>query len=68
MYHGYFELVLESLTKNPIAADIIVFGIIMDCFLFYSLLIMVCYVYSLESLHVKENRKDIAIMPADPVL
>ena len=29
VYHGYFKLVLESLTKsNPIAADIIVFGII----------------------------------------
>ena len=28
MYHGYFELILESLTKNPTAADIIVFGMI----------------------------------------
>ena len=28
VYHGYFELVLESLGKNPIAADIIIFGII----------------------------------------
>ena len=27
VYHGYFELVIDSLTKNPIAADI-VFGII----------------------------------------
>ena len=28
VYHGFFELVLESLGKNPIAADIIIFGII----------------------------------------
>ena len=28
VYQACFELVLESLTKNPIAADIIVFGII----------------------------------------
>ena len=28
VFHGYFELFLKSLTKNPIAADIIVFGII----------------------------------------
>ena len=28
VYHGYFELVLESLGKNPITADIIIFGII----------------------------------------
>ena len=27
-YHGYFEFVLESLGKNPIAAEIIIFGII----------------------------------------
>ena len=28
VYHNYFELVLESLGKNPIAADIIIFGMI----------------------------------------
>ena len=28
VYHGYFELVLESLGKHLIAADIIVFEII----------------------------------------
>ena len=27
VYHGCFELVLESLGRNPIAADIIIFGI-----------------------------------------
>ena len=26
VYHGFFELVFESLGKNPIAADIIIFG------------------------------------------
>ena len=33
LYHGYFELDIESQTKNPIAADIIVFGIISGDFL-----------------------------------
>ena len=33
LYHGYFELDIESPTKNPIAADIIVFGIISGDFL-----------------------------------
>ena len=28
VYHGCFELILESLGKNLIAADIIIFGII----------------------------------------
>ena len=45
-YHGYFELVLESVTKNPIAADIIIYGIISGDFLDY--IKMVCCVYSLE--------------------
>ena len=27
VYHGYFELDLESLGKHPIAADIIILGI-----------------------------------------
>ena len=35
VYHGYFELVLESLTKNPITADFIAFGIISSEFIFY---------------------------------
>ena len=45
IYHIYFKLVLESLRKTPIAADIIIFGIIKDVFLFY----MVCCLYLLES-------------------
>ena len=46
--HGYFKLVLESLTKkHTIAADIIVFGIISGELLF--MLIIVCCEYSLES-------------------
>ena len=28
VYHGYYELVLESLGKTPTAADIMIFGII----------------------------------------
>ena len=28
VYHGYFEIVLESLGKYPIAANIVIFGII----------------------------------------
>ena len=40
IYHGYFELVLESLGKYPVAADIIVFGLI-----FFFILKMVCFVY-----------------------
>ena len=34
-YHGYFELVFESLLKTPIAADIIVFVITFGYFCFY---------------------------------
>ena len=45
VYHGYFELILESLTKNSIAANIIVFGIILGDFI----LIMVFCLSSLES-------------------
>ena len=45
-----FELALESLGKNPVAADIIICRIIWDGFLFFFyILIMVCCVYSLES-------------------
>ena len=43
--------------KNPIAADIIVFGIIWGDFLFY-----------VDNVHIKENRKDILIMPPYLVL
>ena len=35
IYHGCFELALESLAKNPIAAIVIIFGIILSEFLFY---------------------------------
>ena len=48
IYYDYFELVHESDGKNPIAADISIFGIILGVFLYF-ILIMVCYVYSLES-------------------
>ena len=47
IYHGYFELALESLGKNHKAADMIIFGIIYGDFLF--ILIMVCCMYYLES-------------------
>ena len=49
VFHGYFELVLESLTKKKknIAADVIVFEIMSGVFLFY--IRLVCCVYSLES-------------------
>ena len=62
--------------EHPIAADIIVFGIISSIFFMILILIMVCCVYSLESPHsnentqhnfmLKKNRKDIPIM--SPVL
>ena len=35
IYHGYFELILEFITKNPTVAEVIVFGIISGDFLFY---------------------------------
>ena len=35
IYHGYFVLILEALGKNPMVADIIIFGIINSDFLFY---------------------------------
>ena len=35
VYHGYFKLVLESLEKHSIAADIIIFGITKSDFVFY---------------------------------
>ena len=35
VYHGCFELILESLGKNLLAADIIIRWIIYDGFLFY---------------------------------
>ena len=34
VYHGYFDSVLESITRNPIAADIIVIQLISGDFLF----------------------------------
>ena len=46
VYHGYFEFVLECLTKNLTAADIIVSGILSGDFLFY--IDKVCCMYSLE--------------------
>ena len=50
VYHGYFELVLESLTKNPIAADIIVFEIISGGFLFYIENGMLCVLIRIASM------------------
>ena len=52
---GYFELVLWSLTKNLIAADIIIFWIISDDF--YLIAIMVCCGYSLESPEIASVRR-----------
>ena len=46
MHHSYFKLVLESLTKNSIPADITVSAINFGWFPFY--IDMVCCVYSLE--------------------
>ena len=46
VYHGCFELVLESLGKNPMAADSGKFRVI-----FFFILNMVYCVYSLESPH-----------------
>ena len=46
LQYGCFELVLESLGKTPIAADIIMYGIIRMIFFF--IFLMVCCVYSLE--------------------
>ena len=40
VYHGYFELILESLTKDPIAANIIVFGIILGDFMLIMAILM----------------------------
>ena len=50
VYHGYFELVLESLGKNPIAADIIIFGIIRV--IFFSILnnVMFCVLLRIASM------------------
>ena len=50
VYHGYFELVLESLGKTPIAADIIIFGIIRV--IFFSILnnIMFCVLLRIASM------------------
>ena len=45
-----FELVLESLTKNLIAADISVFGIILGDFLFYIDNGMLCVLNRIASL------------------
>ena len=44
------ELVLESLTKNPIAAAIIVFGIISGDFLFYIENGMLCVLIRIASM------------------
>ena len=42
VYHGYFELVLESLGKYPIAADIIILGLIYGDFFFHVDNVMLC--------------------------
>ena len=48
--NGYFELVLQSLTKNPRATDIIVFGIISGDFLFYINNGMLCVLIRIASM------------------
>ena len=50
VYHGYFELVLESLGKNPIAADIILSGTIKGDFLFYNENGMFCVLIRIASM------------------
>ena len=73
---GYFELVLDSLGKNPTAADNIIFGIIKGDFIFHIEYGILCvcslcgdsnentqYIFM-----VKKNRKDILIMPPDLAL
>ena len=50
VYHGYFEDFLESLTKNPTAADIIVFGIVSGDFLFYINDGMLCVLIRIASM------------------
>ena len=47
---GYFELVLVSLGKYPIAADIIIFGIIKGDVLFYFENAMFCVLISIASM------------------
>ena len=49
-YDGYFELVLESLTKkkDTTAAFVILFGIISGDFLFYIDTVIACCVNSIE--------------------
>ena len=50
VYHGYFELVLEFLGKNPIAADIIAYGMIKDDFLCYIDNGMLCVLIRIASM------------------
>ena len=50
VYHGYFELVLESIGKNPIAADIIIFGITQCDFLFHIDNVMLCVLIRIASM------------------
>ena len=50
VYHGYFELVLGSLGKHSIAADVILFGIIKGDFLFYIDNVMLCVLIRIASM------------------
>ena len=50
VYHGYFELVFESLGKNPIAADISIFWIIKGDFIFYIDNGMLCILIRIASM------------------
>ena len=50
VYHGYFELVLESLRKNPLGADIIVFVIVLGDFRFYIDNGMLCVIVRVASM------------------
>ena len=48
--HGYFELVLDFLGKNPIAGGIIIFEIIKSDFLFYIDNGMLCVLIRIASM------------------
>ena len=75
MYHGCFELVLDSLDKSQISR----FRIIKVDFLFYIENGILCVLIRIASMrrflleyttyiHVKENREDIPIMRPDLAL
>ena len=54
VYHGCFELVVESLDFFSITADIEIFGIIRELLFYFE---NVCCVYSLESPRLGDSNK-----------